>query len=157
RLMRRELEREKYGGPGRRVVEHPLVLVALFALTVGGLAWTFLPARQDRLFPRGAAPIGAGDPRDSGRAPGRQLSAPGGEIPGHPLQGGGGGLPRALPGAAGRPQGRGGRPPGRPAGRGTMVLPARPAPAPAGRRGGRAARLAGAHRRLRRRARRGPV
>jgi hypothetical protein len=64
RLMRRELEREKTGGPLRRFFHRPLVLLALLAATVGLLVWSFWPTSAETLYQRGAALMRSDDPDD---------------------------------------------------------------------------------------------
>jgi serine/threonine-protein kinase len=55
KLMRAELEREKYGGPWQRFFNRGWVLGPLFLLCVGIIVWTFWPLGPDALFERGAA------------------------------------------------------------------------------------------------------
>ena len=61
-LMRQELDSQNRGGPIKRFFNHPLVLVSLFALTVGLIVWSFLPSSAERLFERGAALMQSDDP-----------------------------------------------------------------------------------------------
>jgi hypothetical protein len=64
RLMRTELDRQNHGGPMRRLANHPAVLVPLFLLTVGAIAYTFWPLSPERMFQRGAALMATDDPDD---------------------------------------------------------------------------------------------
>jgi serine/threonine-protein kinase len=64
RLMRQELERQKYGGPVRQFFNRPWVIVTLFLLTVGGLVWGLSPPSPEGLFRRGAALMDSDDPDD---------------------------------------------------------------------------------------------
>jgi eukaryotic-like serine/threonine-protein kinase len=68
RLMREELERQNRGGPAKRLLNKPAVLVALFLLTAGLLTWAFWPASAEGLFRRGAALMASPDPADWERA-----------------------------------------------------------------------------------------
>jgi serine/threonine-protein kinase len=68
RLMREELERQNRGGPAKRLLNRPAVLVALFLLTAGALTWAFWPASADSLYRRGAALMASSDPADWERA-----------------------------------------------------------------------------------------
>jgi serine/threonine-protein kinase len=67
-LMREELERQNRGGPAKRLLNKPAVLVALFLLTAGLLAWAFWPASAEGLYRRGAALMASPDPADWERA-----------------------------------------------------------------------------------------
>jgi serine/threonine-protein kinase len=64
RLMRLELERQKYGGPVRQFFNRPWVVVTLFLLTVGTLIWTFWPSNPEHLYRRGAALMASENPDD---------------------------------------------------------------------------------------------
>ncbi len=68
RLMRRELEQQNRGGPLRRLFNRPVVLLALFALVIGALLWTFWPPSAEQLFQRGAAAAASSNPDDWDRA-----------------------------------------------------------------------------------------
>jgi serine/threonine-protein kinase len=68
RLMREELDRQKQGGPVKRLLNHPWVLLALFLLTLGTIVWTFWPASPEALFRRGAALMASDDPDEWQRA-----------------------------------------------------------------------------------------
>jgi serine/threonine-protein kinase len=61
RLMRRELERQKSGGPWKRFLNRPWVLLALFVLTVAAIAWAFWPMSDEALYQRGAALMASQD------------------------------------------------------------------------------------------------
>ena len=65
-LLGRLLSRELYWrrGPGKRLLERPLVLLTLFLLTVGLIAWVFWPLSADTLYSRGAALMQSADPDD---------------------------------------------------------------------------------------------
>lgn len=54
RLMRQELEKQKYGGPLRRFFNHPLVLLAGLVICLGVLIWTIWPASAESLYQHGA-------------------------------------------------------------------------------------------------------
>jgi serine/threonine-protein kinase len=62
RLMRRELERQKSGGPWRRFLNRPWVLLTLFVLTASAIAWAFWPMNDEALYKRGAALMASPDP-----------------------------------------------------------------------------------------------
>jgi len=64
RLMRRELERERAGGPIRQFFNHPWVLATLLVLCVGLIAWAFWPPGAETLYERGAALMQSDDPDD---------------------------------------------------------------------------------------------
>ncbi len=68
RLMREELEQQKHGGPAKRLLHKPAVLVVLFLVTAGLLTWAFWPASAEGLFRRGAALMASPDPADWERA-----------------------------------------------------------------------------------------
>jgi serine/threonine-protein kinase len=68
RLMRQELENEKRGGPVRRFLNRPLVLVALLLLTLGLIVWGLWPVSAETLFQRGAALMRSDNPDDWDRA-----------------------------------------------------------------------------------------
>jgi serine/threonine-protein kinase len=53
RLMREELERQNRGGPVQRFFNHPAVIVVLFLLCVGGIAWKFWPDSENALYDKG--------------------------------------------------------------------------------------------------------
>ncbi|MGH7171007.1 MAG: serine/threonine-protein kinase, partial [Gemmataceae bacterium] len=64
RLMRRELERERTGGPVRQFLNRPWVLMLLLAVTLGLLAWTFWPLSAETMYQRGADLMKSSDPAD---------------------------------------------------------------------------------------------
>ncbi len=64
RLMRQELEKEKHGGPVRRFFNRPLILLALFLLTLGLIVWGLWPTSAETLYQRGAAAMHAEPPDD---------------------------------------------------------------------------------------------
>jgi serine/threonine-protein kinase len=64
RLMRQELERQNRPGPVGRVINHPVVLVTLFALCVGTLGYTFWPSSAKTLYERGARLMASDSPDD---------------------------------------------------------------------------------------------
>lgn len=64
RLMRQELERQNRPGPVGRVLNHPAVLVTLFALCVGTLTYTFWPSSAKSLYQRGAGLMASDNPDD---------------------------------------------------------------------------------------------
>lgn len=85
-LMRAELEAQNRPGPIARVLHHPVVLVVLFVLCVGTLAWTFWPSNPESLYQRGAALMASDDPADWERAWDRYLEPLGQKFPDHPYQ-----------------------------------------------------------------------
>jgi hypothetical protein len=64
RLMRSELDRQNLGGPVRRLLNNPWVLVTLFLLTLGTIVWTFWPVSPETLFRRGATLMASDNPND---------------------------------------------------------------------------------------------
>jgi serine/threonine-protein kinase len=68
RLMRTELDRQNQGGPVKRIFNNPWVLVTLFLLTLGTIAWTFWPVSPETLYRRGATLMASEDPNDWQRA-----------------------------------------------------------------------------------------
>lgn len=54
KLMREEIARQKQGSPLSRLLNHPLVLVALLAGCVGLIVWAFWPLDQETLYREGA-------------------------------------------------------------------------------------------------------
>jgi serine/threonine-protein kinase len=64
RLMRQELEREKTGGPVRRFLNRPWVLLTLLALTLGLIAWALWPVSPETMYRRGVALMKSDDPDD---------------------------------------------------------------------------------------------
>jgi serine/threonine-protein kinase len=64
RLIREELERQARGGPLKRLLNRPVILVTLFLLCVGVLVWTFWPASAQTLYEHGAALMQSADPAD---------------------------------------------------------------------------------------------
>jgi hypothetical protein len=68
RVVREELERQNRPGPIGRVLNNPIVLVLLFVLVVGTLAWTFWPTSERRLYERGARLMESDNPADWDRA-----------------------------------------------------------------------------------------
>jgi hypothetical protein len=64
RLMREELEGQNKGGPLRRFLNKPVVLVLLFVLCAGSIVWGLWPASAEALFQRGAALMRSEDPDD---------------------------------------------------------------------------------------------
>ncbi len=68
RLMRRELERQNRGGPARRLLNRPAVLITLLAITIGGIVWGFWPPSEEQLYQRAAAATASANPDDWDRA-----------------------------------------------------------------------------------------
>jgi serine/threonine-protein kinase len=68
RLVRAELEAQNRGGPIQRFINHPVVLVVLFLLCVGGIAWKFWPDSESRLYETGLQLWQSDDPDDWDRA-----------------------------------------------------------------------------------------
>jgi serine/threonine-protein kinase len=64
RLMRWELEREKTGGPVRRFLHRPGVLVTLLVITLALIAWAFWPLGAETMYKRGADLMKSGNPDD---------------------------------------------------------------------------------------------
>jgi serine/threonine-protein kinase len=85
-LMRQELEEQNRGGPIRRFLNHPLVLVTLFVLTVGILVWTFWPASDADLYEKGAALMASDNPDDWERGWENYLEPLQRRRPDHPYQ-----------------------------------------------------------------------
>jgi serine/threonine-protein kinase len=67
RLMRAELERQNRGGRVQQFFNHPAVIVILFVLSVGTLAWTFWPADAEELYRKGTALMDSSDLDDQER------------------------------------------------------------------------------------------
>jgi hypothetical protein len=84
RLMRAELELQNRGGPVRRFLHQPLVLLTLFLLTTGVLAWTFWPLSAESLFQHGAALMASSDPDDWEKAWEKYLGPLERKYPDHP-------------------------------------------------------------------------
>jgi serine/threonine-protein kinase len=68
RIVRQELHELNHGGPLRQFFHRPPVLVTLFLLCAGTLAWTFWPMSPETLFRRGAELMASADPDDWERA-----------------------------------------------------------------------------------------
>ena len=66
--MRRELERQNRGGPARRLLNRPAVLIALLALVIGVIVWTFWPLSEEQLYRRAATAAASANPDDWDRA-----------------------------------------------------------------------------------------
>jgi hypothetical protein len=64
RLVRAELERQNRGGPVRRFLNRPWVVVTLFVLCVGALVWALRTPSAESLYERGAALMNSADPDD---------------------------------------------------------------------------------------------
>jgi serine/threonine-protein kinase len=64
RLMRQELDRQNHGGPIKRLLNRPLVLLALFLLTLGTIIWSLWPMSAETMFRRAAALMASDDPND---------------------------------------------------------------------------------------------
>src|SRR5262249_37964567 len=64
RVMRSELDRQNQGGPVKRLLNNPWVLLTLFLLTLGTIAWAFWPVSPETLFRRGAALMASDNPND---------------------------------------------------------------------------------------------
>ena len=64
RLMRRELEREKIGGPVRQFLNRPWVLGLLLAITLGLIAWALWPMSAETMFQRGETLMKSDNPDD---------------------------------------------------------------------------------------------
>lgn len=67
-LVRAELERQRRGGTFYRVVNHPAILVTLFILCIGVLAWGLWPMSAQTLYDRGSKLMASDDPADWDRA-----------------------------------------------------------------------------------------
>lgn len=63
-VVRQHLEDQKRGGPVAQVINHPFVLITLFALCLGALVWTFWPMSQATLYTRGVALMKSDNPED---------------------------------------------------------------------------------------------
>jgi serine/threonine-protein kinase len=86
RLMRGELERQNRGGPVRRFFNRPVVLIPLFVLTVGLIAWSFWPLGAQTMYRRGAALMASSEPGDWDRAWDKYLGPLQDKYPNHPYQ-----------------------------------------------------------------------
>jgi serine/threonine-protein kinase len=64
RLVREELDRQNFGGPIQRFINHPAVLIILFILCVGTLAYAFWPDNEAALYEKGMALWNKEDPDD---------------------------------------------------------------------------------------------
>src|SRR6202041_850782 len=64
KLLREELDRQNRGGPIRRFFNRPAVLIALFLVTLGLIAWGLWPLSEQQLFERGARLMASNDPDD---------------------------------------------------------------------------------------------
>jgi serine/threonine-protein kinase len=64
RLLRAELEGQNKGGPLKRFINKPVVLVLLFVLCTGLIVWGLWPPSAELLFQRGAALMRSEDPDD---------------------------------------------------------------------------------------------
>jgi serine/threonine-protein kinase len=68
RLVREELDRQNYGGPVRRFFNHPVVLVVLFLVCMGGIALKFWPDSESALYRKGMILWNSDEPDDWDRA-----------------------------------------------------------------------------------------
>jgi hypothetical protein len=84
RLMRQTLDEEAHGGPGWRLLHHPLVLLGLFLVTLAVILWAVWPLSPDALFDRGARLMASDDPADHDRAWDRYLGPLEERFPDHP-------------------------------------------------------------------------
>ena len=135
RFVRAELEAQNRGGPIKRFMENPVVVVILFVLCLSTLVWTFWPASAESLFRQGARLMESSDPDDWEKAWTRYLEPLEAKFPGHAHREEVDAFKARLEEAA--------RPGRRPADRrGAVVLRARLA-LPAARRGRRGAPPAG--------------
>lgn len=85
-LIRGELERLSRGGLLYRFFNHPLVLITLFLLCVGVLAWKVWPVSAQGLFERGSSLMESDDPADWDRAWSSYLEPLERKYPDHPYQ-----------------------------------------------------------------------
>lgn len=85
-LVRAELEKQRHGGPLQRFLNHPAVLIALFALCVGLLAWGLWPLSAQTLFDRGSKLMDSDDPADWDRAWNEYFEPLQRKYPEHPYQ-----------------------------------------------------------------------
>ena len=83
RVVRAELESQNRGGPIRRFVEHPVIVVVLFVLCTTTLVWTFWPANPETLFRQGAKLMASSDPDDWEKAWTRYLEPLDAKFPDH--------------------------------------------------------------------------
>jgi hypothetical protein len=86
KLMREELHRQKYGGPVAQFFNRPLVLVTLFLLCAGAIAWAFWPLDQETLYERGSALMASSRLSDMKEAWREYLGPLEERFPGHPYQ-----------------------------------------------------------------------
>jgi serine/threonine-protein kinase len=85
-VVRQHLEEQNRGGPVQRAFNHPLVLVPLFALSLGALAWALWPPSAASMYARGAALMESDDPDDWEKAWDRHLGPLVDRFPNHPWQ-----------------------------------------------------------------------
>ncbi len=64
KLVREELDQQNRGGPIRRFLNRPVVLLVLFLMTVGFITWGLWPLSEEQLFERGAKLMSSNDPED---------------------------------------------------------------------------------------------
>jgi hypothetical protein len=86
RLLRAELEGQNKGGPLRRFLNQPVILVLLFVLCVASIVWGLWPLSAETLFQRGAALMRSEDPADWETAWSRYFAPLAERFPEHPHQ-----------------------------------------------------------------------
>src|SRR5581483_10745156 len=64
RLMRQELERQNRGGPLNQFFNRPWVLIPLFLVTVGLIAYAFWPQSAESMYQRVAKLMASDDTED---------------------------------------------------------------------------------------------
>jgi predicted Ser/Thr protein kinase len=86
KLMREEVQRQKYGGPVAQFFNRPVVLVMLFLLCGGAIAWAFWPLDQEALYERGSALMASSRLSDMKEAWREYLGPLQERFPDHPYQ-----------------------------------------------------------------------
>ena len=82
-FVRAELEAQNRGGPIKRFMENPVIVVILFVLCLTTLVWTFWPANAESLFRQGAKLMESSDPDDWEKAWSRYLDPLEAKFPDH--------------------------------------------------------------------------
>jgi serine/threonine-protein kinase len=84
KLMREELDKQNRGGPVRRFFNRPLVVIVLFLLTMGTIAYGMWPLSENQLYERGAKLMASSDPDDWDAAWDKYLGPLEAKYPDHP-------------------------------------------------------------------------
>jgi hypothetical protein len=86
RLLRAELEGQNKGGPLRRFINQPVVLVLLFVVCTSLIVWVLWPPSAETLFQRGAALMRSAEPDDWETAWGKYFEPLNERFPNHSHQ-----------------------------------------------------------------------